>query len=51
MMMIGITQLNWSWYDKTSQFYMSDKLHELCAKYWWRNLLYINNLFDFNTMV
>ncbi|XP_067204228.1 nose resistant to fluoxetine protein 6-like [Linepithema humile] len=50
MMMIGITQLNWSWYDKTSQFYMSDKLHELCAKYWWRNLLYINNLFDFNTM-
>ncbi|XP_067203349.1 nose resistant to fluoxetine protein 6-like [Linepithema humile] len=50
MMMIGITQLNWSWYDKTSQFYMSDKLHELCAKYWWRNLLYINNLFDYNTM-
>ncbi|XP_012225930.1 nose resistant to fluoxetine protein 6-like [Linepithema humile] len=50
MMMIGITQLNWFWYDKTSQFYMSDKLHELCAKYWWRNLLYINNLFDYSTM-
>ncbi|XP_012234695.1 nose resistant to fluoxetine protein 6-like [Linepithema humile] len=50
MMMIGILQLNSSWYNKTSQFYMNERPHELCAKYWWRNLLYINNLFDHRTM-
>ncbi|XP_011168771.1 nose resistant to fluoxetine protein 6 [Solenopsis invicta] len=50
MMMIGILQINSAWYDKTSQFYVQEKPHETCAKYWWRNLLYINNLFDYNTM-
>ncbi|XP_036138986.1 nose resistant to fluoxetine protein 6-like [Monomorium pharaonis] len=50
MIMIGIIQLNSAWYDKTSQFYVEEKPHETCAKYWWRNLLYINNLFDHNTM-
>ncbi|XP_039305523.1 nose resistant to fluoxetine protein 6 isoform X1 [Solenopsis invicta] len=50
MVMLGIVQLNSAWYDKTSQFYAQEKSHETCAKYWWRNLLYINNLFDFNTM-
>ncbi|CAL1684887.1 unnamed protein product [Lasius platythorax] len=46
MMMVGILQLNSAWYNKTSQFYMDERPHETCAKYWWRNLLYINNLFD-----
>ncbi|XP_011868755.1 PREDICTED: nose resistant to fluoxetine protein 6 isoform X2 [Vollenhovia emeryi] len=50
MMMIGILQLNSAWYDKTSQFYINERPHETCAKYWWRNLLYINNLFDHNAM-
>ncbi|CAL1678841.1 unnamed protein product [Lasius platythorax] len=50
MMMIGILQLNSAWYNKTSQFYSSYRSHETCTKYWWRNLLYINNLFDFDTM-
>lgn len=51
MMTIGIVYLNSSWYSKTSQFYMNERPHETCAKYWWRNLLYINNLFDHNSMV
>ncbi|XP_039315271.1 nose resistant to fluoxetine protein 6 isoform X2 [Solenopsis invicta] len=51
MVMLGIVQLNSTWYDKTSQFYVGqEKSHETCAKYWWRNFLYINNLFDYNTM-
>ena len=49
--MIGITQLTSAWYDKTSQFYVEERPHETCAKYWWRNVLYINNLFAHNTMV
>ncbi|XP_011054560.1 PREDICTED: nose resistant to fluoxetine protein 6 [Acromyrmex echinatior] len=50
IIMIGIVQLNSTWYDKTSQFYVEERLHETCAKYWWRNILYINNLFNHNTM-
>ncbi|KAG5322560.1 NRF6 protein, partial [Pseudoatta argentina] len=50
IIMIGIVQLNSAWYDKTSQFYVEERPHETCAKYWWRNVLYINNLFNHNTM-
>lgn len=51
MMVIAIAQLNWTSFDKTSQFYVHERLHETCSKYWWRNLLYINNLFGLKTMV
>lgn len=51
MMMIGILQLNSVWYDKNSQFYPNYRSHEICTKYWWRNFLYINNLFDLDSMV
>lgn len=51
MMMVGILQLNSAWYSKTSQFYMDEKPHETCEKYWWRNLLYINNLYDRKELV
>ncbi|KYN13273.1 Nose resistant to fluoxetine protein 6 [Trachymyrmex cornetzi] len=50
IMMIGIAQLISAWYDKTSQFYVEERPHETCAKYWWRNVLYIHNLFGLNTM-
>ncbi|XP_014482754.1 PREDICTED: nose resistant to fluoxetine protein 6-like [Dinoponera quadriceps] len=50
MMTIGIVYLNSSWYNKTSQFYMNERPYETCAKYWWRNLLYINNLFSRSSM-
>ncbi|XP_070524251.1 nose resistant to fluoxetine protein 6 [Cardiocondyla obscurior] len=48
--MIGILILNSTWYEKTSQFYVNEKSHETCAKYWWRNLLYIHNLFEIPSM-
>lgn len=51
MMMIGIVQLNSAWYDMNSQFYPKHKRYETCTKYSWRNLLYINNLFDLDSMV
>ncbi|XP_003424053.1 nose resistant to fluoxetine protein 6-like isoform X2 [Nasonia vitripennis] len=50
MMMVGILQLNASWYGRTSQFHMTERPHETCEKYWWRNVLYINNLFGRDTM-
>jgi len=51
IMVLGISQLSSAWFDKTSQFYVYERSHETCAKYWWRNVLYINNFFDINTMV
>ncbi|XP_050448535.1 nose resistant to fluoxetine protein 6-like isoform X2 [Cataglyphis hispanica] len=50
MMMIGIVQLNSAWYDMNSQFYLTHRMYETCTKYSWRNLLYINNLFDLDSM-
>jgi len=51
MMVLGISHLSSAWFDKTSQFYIYERSHETCAKYWWRNLLYINNLFGLDAMV
>ncbi|XP_072763719.1 nose resistant to fluoxetine protein 6-like [Anoplolepis gracilipes] len=50
MMMIGILQLSSAWYNKNSQFYPNFRSDEVCTKYWWKNLLYINNLFDLDRM-
>ncbi|EGI62963.1 Nose resistant to fluoxetine protein 6 [Acromyrmex echinatior] len=50
IMMIGLAQLSSAWYDKNSQFYVEERPHETCAKYWWRNVLYIHNLFGYKTM-
>ncbi|GAB1867720.1 Nose resistant-to-fluoxetine protein N-terminal domain-containing protein [Camponotus japonicus] len=48
MMMIGILQLNSAWYDKNSHF--PTYMYKVCSQYWWKNLLYINNLFDSDKM-
>ncbi|KAL0106559.1 hypothetical protein PUN28_016332 [Cardiocondyla obscurior] len=45
-----ISQLSFTWFDKISQFYLHERPQETCSKYWWRNLLYINNLFSFDSM-
>ncbi|XP_011706939.1 PREDICTED: nose resistant to fluoxetine protein 6-like [Wasmannia auropunctata] len=50
MIVLGILHLSSAWFDKTSQFDIYEKSHEICAKYWWRNLVYINNFFDVNVM-
>jgi len=51
MMVLGITYLSSSWFENTSPFYVSEKSYEICPKYWWRNLLYINNLFGLKELV
>ncbi|XP_011298499.1 nose resistant to fluoxetine protein 6-like [Fopius arisanus] len=45
VIVIGIADMIFSWYDKNSQFYIHDRPFETCPTYWWRNILYINNLF------
>ncbi|XP_071442364.1 nose resistant to fluoxetine protein 6-like [Hetaerina americana] len=46
MLVLGIVDINISWYNKTSFFTMSEKSDVVCSKYWWRNILYINNFFS-----
>ncbi|CAK9821818.1 Nose resistant to fluoxetine protein 6 [Anthophora retusa] len=48
--MIMISILNFNWYEKVSLFYYSEEIHVKCSTYWWRNLLYINNFFDWNEL-
>lgn len=43
--MICVASVSFTYYRKSSSMYASEQLEENCAKYWWRNLLYINNLF------
>nr|CAD7419965.1 unnamed protein product [Timema poppensis] len=46
MAVLAITTVNMSWYSRTSIFHMTERADLVCPKYWWRNLLYINNLFS-----
>nr|CAD7433433.1 unnamed protein product [Timema monikensis] len=46
MAVLAITTINMSWYSRTSIFHMTERADLVCPKYWWRNLLYINNLFS-----
>ncbi|XP_012528415.1 nose resistant to fluoxetine protein 6 isoform X2 [Monomorium pharaonis] len=50
MAVLAISQLISTWFDKTSLFYIYERPHETCSKYWWRNLIYINNLFGLKEM-
>lgn len=45
LIVIFIAILNYTYYDKTSTFQMHEDPSYYCSKYWWRNLLYINNFF------
>nr|CAD7269340.1 unnamed protein product [Timema shepardi] len=51
MAVLAITTVNMSWYSRTSIFHMTERADLVCPKYWWRNLLYINNLFSREEMV
>ncbi|XP_035739853.1 nose resistant to fluoxetine protein 6-like [Vespa mandarinia] len=50
MITMGIFEITSLWYSYTSQFYMTERSYDVCPKYWWRNILYIQNLFDRNNM-
>ena len=35
--------VTFSWLENYSVAFFSEPMHELCSKYWWKNLFYINN--------
>ncbi|XP_046145166.1 nose resistant to fluoxetine protein 6-like isoform X3 [Osmia bicornis bicornis] len=46
IILLGI--ISFAWVEKFSLMYFHEPIHELCSKYWWRNILYINTLYDWN---
>ncbi|XP_029050764.2 nose resistant to fluoxetine protein 6-like [Osmia bicornis bicornis] len=50
LIIILLAIINFAWMEKFSLMYFYEPAHELCSKYWWRNILYINNLFEWNDM-
>ncbi|XP_039313161.1 nose resistant to fluoxetine protein 6 [Solenopsis invicta] len=50
MMVLGLWYLSSKSFDKISQVYIHERAHETYSKYWWRNLLYIHNLFGLDAM-
>ncbi|XP_044739061.1 nose resistant to fluoxetine protein 6-like [Chrysoperla carnea] len=47
---IVIYSVIYEYYANTAIVEMGEAVHEKCSKYWWRNLLYIGNLFDWNEL-
>ncbi|CAG5095629.1 Similar to nrf-6: Nose resistant to fluoxetine protein 6 (Caenorhabditis elegans) [Cotesia congregata] len=49
-MIIGITGMIFGWYNANSSFVIAENPYHNCNKYWWRNALFINNLFPWNEL-
>ncbi|XP_076395993.1 nose resistant to fluoxetine protein 6-like [Megachile rotundata] len=47
-MMLGV--LIFTWNNNFLMAYVVEPIPELCLKYWWRNILYIHNLFEWDSL-
>ncbi|XP_050303803.1 nose resistant to fluoxetine protein 6-like [Anthonomus grandis grandis] len=45
-----ICNVLYTYYSKSSALYFSERSEVICDQYWWRNLLYINNLYPRSEM-
>lgn len=50
LVVIMIAILNYGYHDKTSSFRMFEDPNYHCAKYWWRNVFYINNFYPWEEL-
>ena len=48
LIIILLVIINSAWLEKFSLMYFSEPVHQVCSKYWWRNILYINNFFEWD---
>ncbi|XP_076301563.1 nose resistant to fluoxetine protein 6-like isoform X1 [Lasioglossum baleicum] len=50
LIVILIAILNYTYYEKTSTYQIFESPSYYCSKYWWRNLLYINNFYSWDEL-
>lgn len=46
LIVMGSVDLAFVYIGDTSVYHIHERFDELCAQHWWRNLLFIQNLFD-----
>lgn len=46
LIVVGLTEVATTYLVETSPFWVHDRYDVTCKKYWWRNVLYIQNLFN-----
>lgn len=51
MVVLLMAEVSARWLRNVSVFEPENSNHISCAKYWWRNMLYINSLYPKNEMV
>ncbi|XP_003394317.1 nose resistant to fluoxetine protein 6 [Bombus terrestris] len=47
---ILVAILNFSWHDRVSFVLPIEHVSSKCSKYWWTNILYINNFYDWDEL-
>ncbi|XP_073848850.1 nose resistant to fluoxetine protein 6-like isoform X2 [Musca autumnalis] len=50
LVVMAVVDILFAYIGKVSVYDIHDKFDENCANYWWRNLLFIQNLFEHNEM-
>lgn len=50
LIVILMAVLNFSYYSRTSTYEAMEYPDHQCSKYWWRNLLYINNFYSWDEL-
>ncbi|XP_037717155.1 nose resistant to fluoxetine protein 6 [Drosophila subpulchrella] len=50
LVVMGSVDLAFAYIGDVSVFHINERFDELCPQYWWRNLLFIQNLFDHREM-
>ncbi|XP_039956789.1 nose resistant to fluoxetine protein 6-like [Bactrocera tryoni] len=50
LVMMGTVDLFFAYIADVSVYHISERFDEKCTQYWWRNLIFIQNLFDHNDM-
>lgn len=51
LVVLGIAIASIKRNKQTSLFHITERADEICEKYWWRNVFFINNLFRSDEMV
>ncbi|XP_017865390.1 PREDICTED: nose resistant to fluoxetine protein 6 isoform X1 [Drosophila arizonae] len=50
LIVMGSVDLVFAYIGDTSVYHINERFDEICSQHWWRNLLFIQNFYDFNDL-